>query len=120
MVARTWRITMSITINHLPSTLLKLPVVLTPSAWKESVHLEQPSHIAEVGTRLGEVVLEAYRELHLQPDEPQIDFGIYRFLPNGDRSGRHWLELKLHRMNAMNGNSYLCISLRDEQPLNLF
>ncbi|RMW03057.1 hypothetical protein ALP00_05137, partial [Pseudomonas coronafaciens pv. porri] len=69
---------------------------------------------------LGDVVLEAYRELHLQPDENQIDFGIYRFLPNGDRSERHWLELKLHRMDAINGNSYLCISLRAEQPLNLF
>ncbi|KPW82924.1 hypothetical protein ALO92_100276 [Pseudomonas congelans] len=118
MVTRTWRTTMSTAINHLPSTLLKLPVVLTPSAWNESVHLEAPSHIAEVGTRLGDVVLEAYRELHLQPDETQIDFGIYRFPPNGDRSGREWLELKLHRIDA-HGNSYLCISLRDEKPLYL-
>ncbi|KPB98061.1 hypothetical protein ALP73_200112 [Pseudomonas coronafaciens pv. garcae] len=112
---------MSNTINHLPTTLLKLPVVLTPSAWNESVHLEAPSHIAEVGTRLGDVVLEAYRELRLQPDATQIDFGIYRFPPNADRSfGREWLELKLHRIDAVPGNSYLCISLRDEKPLYLF
>lgn len=98
---------------------MKLPVVLTPSAWNESVHLDAPSHIAEVGARLGEVVLEAYRELHLQPDEPEIEFGIYRFLPNGDRSGRHWLQLKIHRVDALDGNSYLCISLKDEHPLNI-
>ena len=111
---------MSNTINHLSSTLLKLPVVLTPSAWNESVHLKAASHIAEVGTRLGEVVLEAYRELHLQPDETEIEFGIYRFAPDADSSsGREWLELKLHRIDAVQGNSYLCISLRDEEPLYL-
>lgn len=110
---------MSIIMNHVPSALLKLPVVLTPSAWNESVHMETPLHIAEVGTRLGEVVLEAYRELHLQPEQTQIDFGIYRFPPNGNRSGREWLELQLHRIDAVQGNSYLCISLRGEKPLYL-
>ncbi|SHN14493.1 hypothetical protein SAMN05216593_109203 [Pseudomonas asturiensis] len=111
---------MSNAINHLSPTLLKLPVVLTPSAWNESVHLKAASHISEVGIRLGEVVLEAYRELHLQPDETEIEFGIYRFAPDSDSSsGREWLELKLHRIDAVHGNSYLCISLRDEKPLYL-
>ncbi|RMV76063.1 MULTISPECIES: hypothetical protein [Pseudomonas syringae group] len=110
---------MSIVMNHLSPSLLKMPVVLTPCAWKESVHRETASPIEEVGIRLGEVVLQAYRELHLQPHETQIDFGIYRLPPNGDCLGREWLELKLHRIDAVQGHSYLCISLRDENPLYL-
>ncbi|ATV19215.1 hypothetical protein CFN58_31260 [Pseudomonas avellanae] len=110
---------MSITINHASSNIMKMPVVLTPLAWYESVHVCEPTRIAEVGPRLGDVVLEAYRELHLQPDQNLIDFGIYRFPPSGDRADREWLNLRLHRVDSIHGNSYLCISLRDEEPLYL-
>lgn len=107
---------MSITINPVCPELLKLPVVLTPRAWQEAVHIEEPQHVAEIGTRLGDVVLLALREVHMQPQAPQIDFGIYRFPPQGDRSERVWLELRLHRIQPEAGPSYLCISLRDEEP----
>lgn len=107
---------MAITINHVSADLLKLPVVLTPRAWQEAVHVEEPHHIEEIAIRLGEVVLEAYRELHLQPDEQQINFSMYRLPPKGDRSERVWLDLKLHRIESEPGTSYLCISLRDEAP----
>ncbi|WP_124303430.1 hypothetical protein [Pseudomonas chlororaphis] len=107
---------MTLTINHVPATLLKLPVVLTPRAWQAAVHVEDPQDAAEIGSRLAEVVLEAYKELHLQPDEFQINFSLFLFPPAGDRAERIWLDLRLHRIESAPGMSYLCISLRDESP----
>lgn len=107
---------MTITINHIPSELLKLPVVLTPRAWQSAVHVEEPQDAAEIGSRLGDVVLEAYRELHFQPDEQQINFSLFLLPPAGDRTERTWLDLRLHRVESAPGTSYLCISLRDESP----
>ncbi|QQX57556.1 hypothetical protein [Pseudomonas chlororaphis] len=107
---------MTLTINHVPAALLKLPVVLTPRAWQAAVHVEDPQDAAEIGSRLAEVVLEAYKELHLQPDELQINFSLFLFPPAGDRAERIWLDLRLHRIESAPGTSYLCISLRDESP----
>lgn len=78
------------TNNLVSSDLLKLPVVLTPRAWQEAVHIENPQDVSVISNRLGDVVLEAYRELHMQPDCTQIHFGLYRLLPAGDNSDRVW------------------------------
>ncbi len=67
------------TTSLLSSDLLKLPVVLTPRAWQEAVHIEHPHDAAVISSRLGDVVLEAYRELHMQPDCTQIHFGLWAF-----------------------------------------
>ncbi|WP_080710595.1 hypothetical protein [Pseudomonas chlororaphis] len=107
---------MTITINHIPAELLKLPVVLTPRAWQSAVHVEDPQDAAEIGNRLGDVVLEAYRELHFQPNELQINFSLFLLPPAGERTERIWLDLRLHRIESAPGTSYLCISLRDESP----
>jgi len=107
---------MHLPTDQISADLLKLPVVMTPRAWREAVHLERPQRLEEITSRLSDVIWLAYRELHFQPERSQIDFGLYRFLPNGDRSNRVWLDLRLHRINAESGNSYLCVSLRDEAP----
>lgn len=108
---------MSIPENEIATKPLKLPVVLTPRTWQEAVHLDDPQHLTEIVNRLGDVVLTAYRELSFQPNQPQIEFGLYRFPPRGDRSERVWLELKLHQVESETGTAYLCISLRDEDPV---
>lgn len=105
---------MSIMIDRISADLLKLPVVLTTGAWHEAVHLQQPRHESEISKRLGDVVLLAYRELQFQPDVQQINFGLYRFPPEGDRSNYVWLPLTLHQIESELGKAYLCISLRDE------
>ena len=102
------------TKNLVSSDLLKLPVVLTPRAWQEAVHIENPQDVSVISNRLGDVVLEAYRELHMQPDCSQIHFGLYRLLPAGDNSDRVWLDLKLDRIEAPPGSFYLYISLKEE------
>ncbi|WP_248767853.1 hypothetical protein [Pseudomonas sp. MWU12-2345] len=93
----------------------KFPVVLTPAAWLESVHVEEPRHDSESTSRLAEVVMAAYRELHLQPDAEQINFGLYRFPPKGDRFERVWLDLTLRLVVATPGMIYLHIALKDEK-----
>ncbi|MFC6299115.1 hypothetical protein GNF76_26835 [Pseudomonas sp. CCM 7893] len=102
------------TTNLVSSELLKLPVVLTPRAWQEAVHIENPHDAAVVSDRLGEVVLQAYRELHLQPNNTQIHFGLYRLLPDGKNPDRVWLDLKLDRIESPPGVFYLYISLKEE------
>lgn len=109
---------MNTTVNPISTDMLRLPVVLTPRAWQEAVHIDDPRHAAEISCRLGDVVQTAYTELGFQPEQPQIEFGIYRFPPNGNRAARIWLELKLHHVESDTGTSYLCISLRDEEPTN--
>lgn len=101
-------------INHVPSDLLKLPIVLTPRAWQEAVHIENPQDVTVISKRLGDVVLEAYRELYLQPDSDLIHFGLYRLLPDGNSSDRVWLDLKLDRIESPPGVFYLYISLKEE------
>ena len=102
-------------LSHLVSPdLLKLPVVLTPRAWQEAVHIENPQDASVISQRLGDVVLEAYRELHLQPDSDLIHFGLYRLLPDGNSSDRVWLDLKLDRIESPPGVFYLYISLKEE------
>ncbi|RZI31055.1 hypothetical protein [Pseudomonas orientalis] len=105
---------MQTTTNLVSSDLLKLPVVLTPRAWQEAVHIENPQDASVVSERLGDVVLEAYRELHLQPDSTQIHFGLYRLLPAGNSTDRVWLDLKLDRIESPPGVFYLYISLNEE------
>lgn len=102
------------TTNLVSSDLLKLPVVLTPRAWQEAVHIENPHDAAVISNRLGDVVLEAYRELHLQPNSTQIHFGLYRLLPAGNNPDRVWLDLKLDRIESPPGVFYLYISLKEE------
>lgn len=102
-------------LTHLVSSdLLKLPVVLTPRAWQEAVHIENQQDASVISQRLGDVVLEAYRELHLQPDSNLIHFGLYRLLPDGNGSDRVWLDLKLNRIESPPGVFYLYISLKEE------
>ncbi|MFC6300262.1 hypothetical protein GNF76_28475 [Pseudomonas sp. CCM 7893] len=102
------------TTNLVSSDLLKLPVVLTPRAWQEAVHIENPHDAAVISDRLGEVVLQVYRELHLQPNRTQILFGLYRLLPAGNNPDRVWLDLKLDRIESPPGVFYLYISLKEE------
>ena len=105
---------MNNTTHLVSSDLLKLPVVLTPRAWQEAVHIENPQDAAAISKRLGDVVLEAYRELHLQPDSDLIHFGLYRLPPDGNSSDRVWLDLKLDRIESPPGVFYLYISLKEE------
>ncbi len=101
--------------NLVSSELLKLPVVLTPRAWQEAVHIENPHDATIISDRLGAVVLEAYRELHLQPNgSARIYFGLYRMLPSGNNPDRVWLDLKLDRIESPPGVFYLYISLKEE------
>lgn len=105
------------TIDQVSAEPRNLPVVLTPGAWQEAVHIQDPEHTSEISSRLGNVVLTAYRELSFQPDKTQVDFGLYRFPPAGDRSAYVWLDLTLHTIKSDTGLPYLCISLRDEEPV---
>ncbi|MFC3941546.1 hypothetical protein [Pseudomonas gingeri] len=91
------------------------PIVLTPAAWLESVHVEEPRHDSESSSRLAEVVMAAYKELHLQPDAEHINFGLYRFPPKGDRFERVWLDLTLRLVVATTGMIYIHIALKDEK-----
>jgi len=93
---------------------LKYPVVLTPRAWQEAVHLENAPDTAAISNRLSDVVWMVYRELHFQPDCTSLNFGLYRLLPNGDNADRHWVDLKLERIESPPGVFYLYVSLKEE------
>lgn len=87
-------------LTSLQSQLLKLPAVFSEGAWHEAVYLEQPSDLGDLGNRLCETLEAAYaclmyRTSSVDAVEPFYDFGLYRFLPCGDQSERHWLELRL-------------------------
>ncbi|MBD8239518.1 hypothetical protein SOM46_26225 [Pseudomonas fluorescens] len=93
---------------------MKLPVVLTPGAWQEAVHLENAPDTSAISNRLSDVVWMVYRELHLQPDSTSLNFGLYRLLPSGESHDRYWLDLKVERIESPPGASYLYVSLKEE------
>ncbi|MFQ6591054.1 MULTISPECIES: hypothetical protein [Pseudomonas] len=106
-------------LTSLQSQLLKLPVVFSEGAWHEAVYLEQPSDIGDLGSRLGETLEAAYACLihrfeKVDAIEPFYDFGLYRFLPCGDRVDRHWLELRLIIEHEQDKPTVLRIMLRRE------
>lgn len=93
---------------------MKLPVVLTPGAWQEAVHLETAPNTSAISNRLSDVVWMVYRELHLQPDSTSINLGLYRLLPSGESLDRYWLDLKVERIESPPGVFYLYVSLKEE------
>ncbi|RMT95152.1 hypothetical protein ALP39_200040 [Pseudomonas marginalis pv. marginalis] len=93
---------------------MKLPVVLTPGAWQEAVHLENAPDTSAISNRLSDVVWMVYRELHLQPDSASLNFGLYRLLPSGESLDRYWLNLKVERIESPPGVFYLYVSLKEE------
>jgi len=93
---------------------MKLPVVLTPGAWQEAVHLENAPDASAISNRLSDVVWMVYRELLIQPDSTSLNFGLYRLLPSGDNPDRYWVNLKLERIESPPGVFYLHVSLREE------
>ncbi|MFP3497024.1 hypothetical protein SB759_22600 [Pseudomonas sp. SIMBA_059] len=106
-------------LTSLQSQLLKLPVVFSEGAWHESVYLEQPSDLGDLGNRLGETLEAAYASLLYRSEkvdavEPFYDFGLYRFLPCGDRVDRHWLELRLIIEHEQDKPTVMRIMLRRE------
>ena len=106
-------------LTSLQSQLLKLPVVLSKEAWHEAVYLEQTMSLGDLGSRLGETLEAAYscliyRTKTVDAIEPFYDFGLYRYLPCGDRDDRHWLELRLIIDHEEDRQSMLRIMLRRE------
>lgn len=59
------------TTSLLSSDLLKLPVVLTPRAWQEAVHIEHPHDAAVISSRLGDVVLRPTENCICSPIAPK-------------------------------------------------
>ncbi len=93
---------------------LKYPVVLTPRAWQEAVHLERSPDAAAISQRLGDVIWTLYRELHMRPDCTSFYFGLYRLLPSGESFDRYWLDLKFNCIKTPAGACYLYVSLKEE------
>ncbi len=98
----------------LSNDLLKLPVVLTSSAWLEAVHDDSAAGQGVQIEKLADLIFLAYRELGFQPQAREISFGIYRFPPTGNKTDRVWLELRLNLIESDLESPYLRISLRDE------
>lgn len=106
-------------LTSLQSKLLQLPVIFSRDAWHEAVYLEQPASLGDLGNRLGETLQAAYACLLYRTEkvdavEPFYEFGLYRFLPSGDRVDRHWLEMRLIVEHLADQPSTLRIVLRRE------
>lgn len=98
---------------------IKLPVVFSQDAWQEAIYLEQPTSLGELGYRLSETLQAAYaclidKAASSDTGTSFYDFGLYRFLPRGDRVDRHWLALRLVVERNEDTPASLRIMLRDE------
>ncbi|PUA41278.1 hypothetical protein C5U62_32780 [Pseudomonas protegens] len=97
-----------------PLELYQLPVILTPAAWQQAVHVAQPAHLDRFAERLGNVLKAAYLALQQHPDAHVIDFGLDCLPPQG-MGQPVWLDLRLHILLAP-CHTCLCISLPSENP----
>lgn len=98
------------------SHLLKLPVVLTPKAWELAVQWDEPNGADVTVLRLCTLLLKVYRELHLNPGQPETLLCYYpRIVQISVLKNRH-LELKITCVEPPDAASNLCISLSSESP----
>ncbi|WP_122290104.1 hypothetical protein, partial [Pseudomonas savastanoi] len=92
--------------------LLALPVILTPAAWDQAVHVDNPKSFSELAQRLAYTVKAAYHGLLTESQDRPAMFGFYRHLPSGeDRSHRHYLALNIQVVRKPTEPAYLLISL---------
>lgn len=98
------------------SNLLKLPVVITPLAWKSAVQRGEPNGAGATVMRLCTLLLRVYRELHSQPGRTEIRFSFYPRAGDTADPQHIWLGLKVTRVQTPSGTGYLCVSLKAEVP----
>lgn len=95
--------------------VLSLPVVFTPKAWRESVHMDQPKSVSEIAQRLAHTVRAAWHAFMEDPLIEGAEFSIYRHPPSGDRGYRAFLAMKAERVKAPDSEFWhLEISLKFE------
>ncbi len=100
------------------SQLLKLPVVLTPKAWGLAVQWDEPNGADVTVLRLCTLLLKVYRELHLNPGQPETLLCYYPRIGQVSVLKNMRLELKITRIETPYAASYLCVSLRSESSLD--
>lgn len=98
------------------SHLLKLPVVLTPNAWELAVQWDEPNGADVTVLRLCTLLLKVYRELHRNPEKLETLFSFYRRIAQTAETQSKWVGLKITRVETTVVASYLCVSLRSENP----
>jgi len=98
------------------SRILSLPVVFTPEAWQQAVHLDgaEPDDITD---RLSNTLQAAYQAALSEPATNLVPFGLHRLPPDGNPSSPLWLDLQVSHDDDPQ-LSQLLISLKQPtQPL---
>ncbi|MHB0818452.1 hypothetical protein ACYCFK_09250 [Stutzerimonas stutzeri] len=97
--------------------LLSLPVVFTPEAWQQAIHLESntASADADLEDRLSSTLEAAYQATLAAPSKHVVDFGLHRLPPDGNPHSPLWLDLQASRPADSQQPMQLLISLK--QPL---
>lgn len=95
--------------------ILSMPVVFTPEAWREAIHLDAGLPALDLEDRLSSTLAAAYRAVLASPSVAVVDFGLHRLPPDGDRHKPLWLDLQVSH-GELSHPTQLLISLK--QPLN--
>ncbi|MGP0172665.1 hypothetical protein ACSVIJ_12360 [Pseudomonas sp. NCHU5208] len=91
--------------------ILSMPVVFTPEAWHEAVHLEADQPSIDLGERLSTTLAAAYLAALASPSAAVVDFGLHRLPPDGDMRKPLWLDLQVSH-GELSQATQLLISLK--------
>lgn len=94
--------------------ILSMPVVFTPEAWKEAIHLDADLPAIDLEDRLSSTLAAAYRAALTSPSVAVVDFGLHRLPPDGDMHKPLWLDLQVSH-GDLSQSTQLLISLK-QQP----
>jgi hypothetical protein len=93
--------------------ILSMPVVFTPEAWQEAVHLETGLRTIDLDERLSTTLAAAYLAVLASPSAAVVDFGLHRLPPDGDLRKPLWLDLQVSH-GELSQTTQLLISLKQD------
>ncbi len=101
----------AIALTSAAARILSMPVVFTPEAWQQAVHLESDTATADIGDRLSSTLQAAYKAVLSSPTTNVVEFGLHRLPPDGDPHKPLWLDLQVSH-DELSQASQLLISLK--------
>ncbi len=101
----------AIALTSAAAQILSMPVVFTPEAWQQAVHLESDTATADIGDRLSSAIEAAYKAALSSPTTNVVEFGLHRLPPDGDPHKPLWLDLQVSH-GELSQATELLISLK--------
>ncbi|WAJ37282.1 hypothetical protein OU800_22170 [Pseudomonas sp. GOM7] len=102
-----------LSVTPAEARILSLPVVFTPEAWHEAVHIEACQPSIDLDERLSTTLMAAYLAVLASPSVAVVDFGLHRLPPDGDKRKPLWLDLQVSH-GELSQSTQLLISLKQD------